>query len=115
MINERTREPNRLPFLHGYYRYHGRRSYVFEEQRDASGTAKTVKVTNYLTPIEITILTVVDYLQETDPRQPEVEGYSLIRQIGPDLTTGKSGFGMFYGALKRLREWGWILEKNYYP
>ncbi len=112
MVEQKRKEQSRYPYLQGEFRHHGRRVFIPEQRTDGEGNVATVVVPKHLIPIEVNILAVIDYLTENDPRQPEVDGYSLIRQINPDLTVAKSSFGTFYRVLQRLAHWGFLESRS---
>lgn len=84
-----------------------------EDQVSQDGSIKTVSVPQKLLPVESAMLAVIDYLTENDPRQPVIDGYSLVRQMDPDIRVrSHSGFSTFYRSLQRLSEWGYLASRR---
>lgn len=108
-----SEKPNKFPGIQGEIRHHGRRSMIMEDQVGLDGSILTVFVPKKLIPVESILLTVIDYLTENDPRQPEIDGYSLVRQMDPDIRVSQpSDLPSFYRSLQRLSEWGYLSNRR---
>ena len=102
------------PSIEGEFARHGRRKWTSEIQITADGTKQTVRVPYELYPIESNLLTGIDYITQTDPEQPDVDLYSLVRQLDPNIAPTE-GFTSFYTAIFRLRDWGYLASRREMP